>query len=196
MMFFTYKNFAEQIYMQATLCIIRFVVIGIMIGTLIADIATHSENEGSDYNPIDTPPLFRPQYIGIIFPIIFLAISFHNPIPNIAQLIKHKEANLHKIMVSAVVVCTVIFLAVGTLAALVIDDVDKLVSLEWKEYSAGSDRSSKPSWAYIVIYCIVLFPAIDVISIFPIYAIALSDNMIALKYEHDYENKISRVMQI
>ena len=168
-----------------------------MIGTLIADIATHSKNEGSGYNPIDDPPLFRPQYIGIIFPIIFLAISFHNPIPNIAQLIKHKEANLHKIMVSAVVVCTVIFLAVGTLAAIVVEDVDKLVSLAWKDYSAGSDRSSKPLWAgYIVIYPTLLFPAIDSISIFPIYAIALSDNMIALKYEHDYENKISRVMQI
>ena len=190
MMFFCCRGYEEQVSMQVAMASLRFLVIGLILVTVIIDIATHKHNEGGSHNDLERPKLWEPLLAGIVFSILFLAISFHNTIPNMAQMIVLKQKNLPKIMVCAVAVCTGLFLAVGILVPFAVDDVSKMASLDWRDYSAG--HTSKPWWAYFVIVPVVLFPALDVISVFPIYNIALSDNLIALKYGHSYEGKLSR----
>ena len=191
MIYFCYRGYEEQVTMQVTLASLRFVVIGVILLTVIGETAF----EKAEGEPIKSSPrMWKPELTGIVFPILFLSISFHNTIPNTSQLIMKKSANLSRVIFWAVLTCSVTFILVGVFVPLAIANVSKISSLEWKEYSAGHDPSSRPWWVYAIIVTVVVFPAVDVISIFPIYTIALSDNLIAMRYGYTYEGKITKVM--
>ena len=191
MLYISVRGYQEQVELQIVMAVLRFVIIGLIIGTVIGDISTEKYNEGGSHNDLDTPTMWKTSLAGVMFPILFLAITFHNTIPNTSQLIASKTTNLPKVITWAVIVASTLFLVLGVIVPLAVDGVSKMVSLDWKEYSAGHARSHKPWWTYIIISAIGIFPACDIMSVFPIYAIALSDNLIATKYGHDYESKIT-----
>lgn len=196
MLYVCVRGYEEQVELQVVMAVLRFVVIALIVGTVIGDMSTEKYNEGGAHNDLESPTLWKTSLAGVMFPILFLAITFHNTIPNTSQLIVSKPTNLPRIIVTAVIVSSALFMVLGVLVPFAVDGVDKMVSLDWKEYSAGHARSHKPWWTYFIIPAIVIFPALDIMSVFPIYAIALSDNLIAMKFEHDYEGRISRVRTI
>jgi len=196
MLYVCVRGYEEQVELQVVMAVLRFVVIGLIIGTVLGDIGSEKYNEGGAHNDLESPTLWKTSLAGVMFPILFLAITFHNTIPNTSQLIASKATNLPRIITCAVLLSSALFIILGVLVPFAVDGVDKMVSLDWKEYSAGHARSHKPWWTYFIIPAIVIFPACDIMSIFPIYAIALSDNLIAMKFDHDYESRISRVSPI
>jgi hypothetical protein len=54
-----------------------------------------------------------------------------------------------------------------------------LVTLAWAGFADDYDGAW---WAYIFMYLILLFPAVDSISAFPLNAITLSENLMSVKY--------------
>jgi hypothetical protein len=49
--------------------------------------------------------------------------------------------------------------------------------LDW--YDLYDETSTRPPWAYLFSYLVMIFPAVDVASAFPIGAICLADNIIS-----------------
>ena len=193
MMYFSWRGYEGQVAMQVVTAGVRVTVVGGMLATSAVAIGTESYLEGDEHNPVSFPHIFRPLYSGVIFPIFFLACSFHSAIPNIAQLLAHRPSSLPRALSVAIGTCFGMYVAVGWLVPLAAGEVSKLASLNWKEYSAGYDRDEKPWWTYLLLFPIVLFPAFEATSMFPLYAVTLSDNLISLQYGHSYEGQLSPV---
>lgn len=66
--------------------------------------------------------------------------------------------------------------------AFAFDDIPSMATLAFRGYTGGHD--SGQWWSYIIEYIIIIFPALDVFSAFPILAIALSDNITSLYYSN------------
>ena len=191
MIYFCYRRFEEQVYWQIVLGFARFGVVFLMVGTAAVAIFREETLTSKDTREIPSLKLghFFPE-TGVVFSILFLALGFQNTMPNTVQLIQEKRGNLMKMMLAAVVTATGVYFVVGVVVGLAVDDVNQLANMEWHHYSAGF--SSPPWYCYPIAYTILLFPVLDVLSVFPIFCITLSDNLIALFYGHDYEGKIHK----
>jgi hypothetical protein len=76
----------------------------------------------------------------------------------------------------------VCYSAIGLSAAFAISDVPSNVSLKYKNFTFGKSLSERPLWTQMISYVVVLFPAFDLISIFPIASHAISDNIVSAFY--------------
>lgn len=192
MLYLTIKGVEEQVWFQSAMTFVRFIVMTLVIVTCVFDIAYHQHNESSDYNSIDTPSYFDFDYVGNAIPIILFASFYHNQIPTITEHVRERDKNLPKIISMTTVTCVVFYLALGLIVPFAIDDLPSMSTLSYRNYSAGHDESDKPWWTYIVEYIIIIFPAIDVFSAFPLQGIPLADNMLSLKYGALPKNAIPR----
>lgn len=192
MFYLCYRGYEEQITMQAVMAIARFVVLFLIVLTALLALAQEKTLTSDEHRALSMPRLWRffPA-AGVVFALFFLALSFHNTMPNTAQIIREKSTVLPKVMMSAVGITTFVFLTVGVVASLAVESTDEIITLEWQHYSASHDH--RPWYSYPLAFIVVLFPAVDVVSVFPIYSIALSDNLIALVYGHDYEGRVGRL---
>ena len=75
---------------------------------------------------------------------------------------------------------------------LAIDDLEAQSTLSWRGYSAG--YSDRPWWTYFFEYLILIFPAFDVFSGYPIINNVLSDNIFAVIFKTNENNEISSRM--
>jgi len=72
-----------------------------------------------------------------------------------------------------------------------VENIDPMVTIDWENYSGGN--SERSWWAYGVASFVLIFPAIDITSIFPILSIILTDNLISVNYGQLSKNKLTRV---
>lgn len=192
MFYLSYKGYEEQVIMQGIFACTRFAVLFLVLLTASLALIQAKTLTSDEHQSISVSKQWNwfPE-AGVVFSVCFLALSFHNTMPNTAQMIVEKQRILPKVMFSAIGITTFVFLVVGVVVSLAVEDVNEIMTLEWQHYSAG--QSHRAWYTYPLSFSIVLFPALDVLSIFPIYSIALSDNLIALVFGHDYEGRISRV---
>jgi hypothetical protein len=108
------------------------------------------------------------------------AYMCHTQIPSIAQFVQDRHKNLKRISFMVTFTCFLAYLALGLIVPAAIDDVPSLVTLSFREYSAG--YSTKPWWTYILSYVIVLCPALDVLSSYPIIAVSIAQNILSFVY--------------
>lgn len=69
---------------------------------------------------------------------------------------------------------------VGVLVSMATGNPSPMASLNWIGYSAGYDE--RPWWTYPIEYLIILFPAFEVFSCYPIVNIIMSDNILGVVY--------------
>jgi hypothetical protein len=179
----------EQAGLQAFMSIMRFVVIFLMLGTSIAALSTDTNLTDEEKNE-GSLSMINPMGIGITLPIVFMSSSFHSMIPNTIQYVNSKTVNVPKIIQSAICTVTILFTLLGIIVPLAVSDIEGMITLSWIDYTGG--MSDQSWWSYILMYIIVLFPALDVLSVFPILAINLSDNLISLKYGKFTEGSITK----
>ena len=183
--YMTVKGIEEQQFVQITTSLLRFVVIFIIIFTCIADLSLHKNNQNDQYNDYTWPPLIVPKNIGHGIAIITFATSFTTQLATISNPIKNKEKNLPLINIFTTLTCLVFYLLLGLIGALAINNVPSMVSLNYRNYTAGHNAHDRPFWTYIIEYTIILCPAIDVFSSFPLKALTLSDSITSLMYGDD-----------
>ena len=63
-------------------------------------------------------------------------------------------------------------------------------SLNWVGYTAGYDYYMRPWWTYIIEYFVVLFPAMEVFSVYPIVNIIMSDNILGVLHDANEKPEI------
>lgn len=192
MMYLTIKGLREQRWMQAALTIMRFVIMFLIIVTCLALIATSSNIKNNDHVSFEMPPLVNARNILGSIPNIAFAFVYQLQFPSIAEFLKDKEKNLKKIVLLVGITSYVVYFFIAMIVPVAIHNVNPECSIEYSEYSAGYSQSDRPAWTYIIAYIVVLFPAIDVFSSFPVMAITVADNLQTIREgvsNEDFENK-------
>mmetsp|Transcript_27345 Transcript_27345/g.26985 ORF Transcript_27345/g.26985 Transcript_27345/m.26985 type:complete len:287 (+) Transcript_27345:245-1105(+) len=182
MVYLTLKGMEEQVWFQSCMTFMRFLVMSLVIITSIYDIATNNSNESDNRNNIEMPPLISFEHLGSAIPIVLVAMAFQNSIPTIVQHVTDKETNLRKIANASTMTAFGFYTLLGMLVPVAIDDVPSMSTLSYRNYTAGHERHNRPWWTYIIEYIVVIFPALDVFSSFPIQAITLADNLCTRYY--------------
>lgn len=76
------------------------------------------------------------------------------------------------------IVASGLYALLGIIVPIAIDKVPSMSTLAFRDYSAGYKVSERPWWTLVIEYLIVLFPALDVFSAFPLTTISSNDNII------------------
>jgi amino acid permease len=183
------RDFSEQAIVQVILSFFRFC----MFLTMFATIATayrHHKNEFvlSKIDAISVESkllefhLFKMQYL---VPIAAFAFLFHHAIPSLSHSTQKKTWN-NIIFSVSILICAVSYILLGLVVSLYFgEETSSACNLNWKTY-VGSGTVINPSSVAVVIRSfILLFPAIDVASAFPLNALSLGNNLMSAYYGKD-----------
>lgn len=165
----------QQTY-QSLLSVMRYVVIIVILSCSTFCLWTGKNIDGKDLDV--GVKVWDSGNIGIALPIIFMANYYHSTIPNITEYVGNKKSNVPLIIVAAVFSSTLIFIAIGVLVPLACSQVEKMVTMNWIDFSSEHNSIA----GLVITYVVILFPAFIAISNFPIYAVSLADNILAIRH--------------
>ena len=187
MMYLTLKGIKEQKWVQTFLTFMRFGIILTICITCLAALLADKRIDKDASNDGDIGPVYDWRYTGhAVFTVTF-AFVYHLNFPSIIEFVKDRQKSLPKIIMLASTTCFLLYVFVGLSAASAIGSVESEVTLSYRDYSGGF--STRPWWSYGISFIIVLFPAIDVFSCFPLMAISISDNLTTMCYGVGYKGK-------
>lgn len=182
MIYFTVIEFHEQVWMQVTLTILRVFIIALIVITCLMGAFMRKNLTNAGAFEGGNPPLANIAMMGSTLPILFFSGLYQTIFPSVIQSIR-KDVSVFLWIVTAVTISLMVcYSAIGLAAAFAIHDIPSNVSLAYHNFTFGEDRDNRPLWTYIISYLVVLFPALDVVSIFPIVSHAVSDNIISAIY--------------
>jgi amino acid permease len=193
MVYLTCVGFKKQWWMQIIFTFMRFLVIFLIIICSIGAIATKTELSSADVNPVTMPRLANFMELGTILSILLFSTVFQSNIPGISVHIKNKKMNLPRILILLTISVLMLYVLMGFLAAVAIPNVSSMATLSFRGYSAGAASLSRSEWTYVLEFIVVIFPALDVFSIFPLIAINLADNFAAILFNRSSKEIISKV---
>ena len=185
MVYFTCEEFSEQIWMQLLMTCMRIIVMSCIIITCLLSIFWRYNLTNDHEYKEASPPLQNWRTIGETFPIFLFAGIYQTQYPGILSAIRKDKAVLKTSLSLVTATLLVFYTSMGLATAFAIPDMPSNVSLAFQHYTAGQRERS--DWAKGLSLLIMLFPAIDVISIFPIIGHAISDNVMSLLYGEDRE---------
>lgn len=194
MVYFSIVGLKKQWWMQIILTFMRFVVMGLVIVCCIVAIAGRSRLSSGKENYVTMPPLADFSQLGSVFPILLFSCLYQTNIPNIAVHIKDKKKTLPRILVLITITLLTLYVTLGLLAPAADSGLSSMVTLSFRNYTAGNNNKDGRYWAYVIEYIVVIFPALDVFSIFPIIAITLADNMAAMFFKQTTKEMLSKVL--
>jgi amino acid permease len=113
-----------------------------------------------------------------MLPIMIFANGVHPSIPTITQYLKNKRINIFRVLKVLFLTTGILYSVLGLTVSAAISDVPPLCTLAWENYGDGR------WWAYIIQYIVLLFPAADATSSFPLNGIVLAENLMSMKYSH------------
>ena len=186
-------HISHQKWMQACMMIFRIVAFSIMIITAAVALATDSELEEEGANEAD-PVAADLSKFGRIFFIIMLASMFENTIPTTNSFVNNKSKYLPRILIMCCFTFCILYTVLGMVLAFGVEDLEEMATLNWSDYSAGND--DRAWWTYLISNLVILLPAVDVSSAFPIVAGNLADNLMNFTYPYHSEGEITQVKSI
>lgn len=90
-----------------------------------------------------------------------------------------------------------VYTLIALIVPVAIHKVAPQCTIEYSSYSAGYAQSDRPWWTYAIAYLVVLFPAFDVFSCFPLMALSISNNLLTMRYGVvDVDQRIQRKFRI
>ena len=181
----------EHKYVQVSLTIFRIFVFTLMILTGLYAIISGTKLSGSGERET-APALFELKYFGRILFIVIFASLYENIIPTATSFVKNKARDMPKIINSAIFTFNVLYVMVGLVLAFA-DKPSTMASLNWRSYTAGEDYTNRAWWSYIISYFIVLLPALDLLSSYPLVAINFSDNLMSIVYGVAGKKELTKV---
>lgn len=190
MMFLTIKGMQEQKWLQVTLTFMRFLIMSMVIFTALALIITKDQIDGGGGHSPDMGSPMNPEHAPNALSAILFAFVYQLQLPSIIEFVQDREKSLPRIIMMVTATCMFFYLSLGLIVPAAVDSPESLVTLNYKDYTGG--YSERYWWAYIIGYLIVLFPAADVFSSFPLMAIPLSDNLITITFGTSAQERIER----
>lgn len=191
----TLMELNEQVYLQVTLSALRVVMLVIMLLT-IAQAAFNPDmdvfSSELDPNTEVAAPAFHLSKLYILVPIAAFANIFHHSVPGLSEPVQDKT-QLVKIYSVALMFCFVAYSLIGVTISRYFGSHTMVASnLNWQNYQGirdvGTNDSSSSSPSLLargVSFFVVLFPAFDVASAFPLNAITLGNSLFSNYYGND-----------
>ena len=180
-------DLTEQISIQVVLTLARFLTFFTMIGSCLYGIFADPYDAFPPRESTAKAPytadfsLFNFSHFGVVFTTSVFSLLFQHSVPGLIHPIKDKRKVL-RVLISAIVSTSALYICLGSLCAIYFgSSVKESVNLNWKSFSFGVDRitsSAVQIWAIELLrYIVVLFPAVDVLSVFPLIAITLGNSL-------------------
>jgi len=186
----------EQKVLQVTLAIVRGIGLLLIIITIIGGIA-HAPYEApcEETDSFGICDIISDGHSSNIYtPVNLLSFGgmatfttsavyaqlLHHSTPGLGQLVDKKE-DLRKTFFSCFAICFSLYLSLCIFASLYFGPATlETLSLQWADYAGSNGWSGSSAWwAYAVQYFVVLFPALECFSAFPLCAITLGNNIFA-----------------
>ena len=174
----TCLDLKEQKTFQLVLSSGRLVVIAVMILTCI--IASLSGDDSAPhFLGTDSPAGAGGNLINLggfysMFSVLVFAFMFHNALPVLSEPVADKK-KLSAIYLYAFLVCAVAFWSLGfTVSWFFGENVEQSCNLLWINYTGGHPNL----WSKAISYFVVLFPAVNILSAYPLNAIVLGNNLL------------------
>lgn len=168
--------------MQVCLTCLRMLVMALVIVACLAAALTNTQIDSDAYNSAEVPTAFDFSNFGKAMAVILFATFYQTTLPSIVEQMRNKDHTMPKVLVWTTVVTIACYLSVGLIVPVAIPDVPSQCTLAFSHYSAGHAQDERPWWAATIGYLIVIFPALDVFSCFPLCSVALGDNLQSLVY--------------
>jgi amino acid permease len=183
-------EFKEQVAVQVSLSIFRIVMVSVMVATCIVAQA-NGDNEFSLPSEQQSRSSllwkFEPSKMYYLLPVAAYAYIFHHSVPSLADTSSDK-VHLSHLFRTALVISMIAYMTVGAIVALYFGRVIETTSnLNWESYrGVGTmDGAGVPLYASIISFFVVLFPAIDVASAYPLNAYTLGNNLMSMYYGNE-----------
>ena len=133
--------------------------------------------------------MFRPSGIDKMLPIMVFAHIYHHSIPGLSHPVADKK-KLSGIFRATTVFSTIAYAFIGlVLGSAFGENVEQSSNLNWKGFTGGTAVLNNDGqiisvawWAKAISLYVLCFPALDVISAFPLNAITLGNNMMGSFY--------------
>ena len=172
----------EQVNLQIVLFFCRVLVVVIMVTTSFNAYVNKGVRPLHDATPT---PLFDMSGLSVVLPIAAYAFLFTVQIPVIAEPVRNKR-NLVKIFHATIFMCLVGYTLVGIFVSLLFgSNILSSCNLHWAKFTFGgyiksphANSLGKVFIESLSFYCLA-FPALDVVSAYPLMAIALGNNLAA-----------------
>jgi len=179
----------EQVSLQVAMFGARLLVVVLMTGTAIAGWSCGGIvfiDQGTDHAP--NVPLAVPAGLAQIMPIATYAFIFHHSVPILSQPVADKRS-LPRVFLAAFMITGIAYASLGGVLAVWFGEaVESQANLNWQYYvgcvapPAGGgpvNPSSRSGLAAAIAFVILIFPALDVLSAYPLNAITLGNNLMS-----------------
>ncbi|CAB9521272.1 Transmembrane protein 104 [Seminavis robusta] len=176
----------EQVVVQVIMTGARFLMLALMVGTssLCADdVHNHSKKT------FEEAPMFHLAGIHKMLPIMVFAHIYHHSIPGLANPVNNKKS-LSGMFRATTTFSTIAYAFIGiVLASTFGKHIEQSSNLNWNNFTGGTAVLNKEGeivsvawWAKAISIYVLCFPALDVVSAFPLNAITLGNNMMGSYY--------------
>lgn len=184
---FSLREFSEQVNVQVVLSIFRIVMVSLMVVTcLFAAYNGHNHFQEDGTEKAYDPSKVAFNKLHLLMPVAAYAYIFHHSVPSLSHGVKD-QTSLTSLFGIALLVSMVSYIGVGATVSMYFGDETKTSSnLNWQSYVGSPSANGEAAWyAPMVAFFVVLFPAIDVASAYPLNAYTLGNNMMSAYYGKD-----------
>ncbi len=186
---FSLREFSEQVTVQVVLSVFRMVMVSAMVVTTVVAFWNGHNEFGEDTESIPSSDPFKVSFDGLhlLMPVAAYSYIFHHSIPSLSHNVRDKST-LTSLYQTALIISMIAYIGVGAIVSLYFGNSTKSSSnLNWTRYLAliGNNGGEPSLFAHILSFFVVLFPAIDVASAYPLNAYTLGNNMMSAYYGKD-----------
>lgn len=192
----SFLELSEQAATQVILSGCRILAIALMVATPLAAVVFGSEGAphfdrqaGSQGAPlIDAANSYK------MIPIVAYSVLFHQAVPGLADEMTDKRS-IGRIFGLTFALCAVAYILIGVVVSWYFGDlVHASSNLNWAGYHGGTGSYTEDGtlvgvawWARMISSFVVVFPAIDVLSGYPINAYVLGNSLLGFVHRGDID---------
>ncbi|KAJ8575046.1 hypothetical protein ON010_g4171 [Phytophthora cinnamomi] len=185
------SDLTEQIYVQLTMSVVRFVALLIMIFSAAYAVYGDPYDGGAVLKPSPESAPYVSEFslvdlsgFGVMFSTGVFSQLFQHSVPGLlAPLGARNQEKAPAVFGSTLLTTMVFYIALGSVCSLYFGPkLATSVNLNWADFTWGINESMTlvPLWAKLLSMIVVVFPALDTLSVFPLISVTLGDNMAAV----------------
>ena len=172
----------EQKNVQIALAWCRVVMVVFMVITVIVAFSSDDEPFGDNTKNHDySSNMIKIEGLHLILPVAVYANAFHHSLPTLSEPVADKT-KLVPIFSTTLACCFISYAIIGTVLAIYFgSEISSSANTNWHTYG-NIHGGFGPSLARLVAIYIIIFPALDVASAFPLNAVTLGNSFVSALY--------------
>lgn len=182
-------EFSEQVSVQVALSVFRVVMVFLMVLTtwLASSNGSNDFNLDHSQDTASTSTWNKMEWYNLYFllPVAAYSYIFHHSVPSLEYPVRNKRS-LVLLFATAITIAMILYMIVGAgVSAYFNEHIDQSSNLNWVNYSGpyGNHWLGK-----IISFFVVVFPAFDVASAFPLNAYTLGNTLMTTIYGEEIES--------